>query len=341
MIADFRSDTLTMPTDEMRQVMAEAPLGDDVFMEDPSINALEEKIAAMFGMEAAIFCPSGTMTNQIAIKLHTRPGDELICDQNSHIYLYEGGGIAANSGVQVQLVKGDRGRISLNQVKALVKADDPHFPNTSLVCTENTSNKGGGSIYRIEDLKELSDFCRSQGLAFHLDGARVFNAINEANYGAKDLGQLYDSISVCFSKGLGAPVGSALISTKANIHKARRIRKSFGGGMRQAGMLAAAASYALDHHVDRMKEDHRRAKLLESELSKIDWIKHIPPVDTNIVVIELEESYPSAGLIEALKQENVLAVNFGLQKIRLVTHLDIDDSKTQMAISAFNKLSPS
>jgi len=338
MRADFRSDTLTQPTEAMREAMNSAPLGDDVFNEDPSIIALEEKVAKLFGKEAALFCPSGTMTNQIAIRMHTQPGDEVICDQLSHIYLYEGGGIAHNSGASVRLLNGDRGRLSLDQVKSAVNPDDPHFPKSRLLSLENTCNKGGGSIYALSQMRELSLYCRENDLGIHLDGARLFNAIVESDYDTSDVGECFDSISVCFSKGLGAPVGSALISSRENIHRARRIRKVFGGGMRQAGMLAAAASFALENHIDRLKEDHKRAKTLEQELSALPYVRSIAPVDTNIVILEIDNTKDSVALMTQLAERGVQTVGFGPQKIRLVTHLDLDDQIIEYSDKVFREL---
>ncbi len=327
-----------MPTPAMKEAMAKAELGDDVFGEDTSINALEEKVAALFGAEAALFCPSGTMCNQIAIRMHTQPGDDVICDKRSHIYQYEGGGIAANAGASVSLLNGDRGRLSAEQVKKAIKVDDPHFPSSRLVSLENTCNKGGGSVYELKQMEEIADLCKEHDLKLHMDGARLFNAMVEADYGPSDLGAIFDSISICFSKGLGAPVGSALISSKENIYRARRIRKVFGGGMRQAGSLAAAASYALDHHVERLKEDHKRAKTLAEALREVSFIEEIAPVSTNIVILKVHDSYESESLLKDLETRGVLAVPFGPGHIRLVTHLDIDDQKLNYCVKVFEDL---
>ena len=257
---DFRSDTVTRPTPGMLAFMQSAPVGDDVFGEDPSIISLERITAAKFGMEAGLFCPSGTMTNQLAIKTHTQAGDEVICDELSHIYQYEGGGIAFNSGCSVKLLHGDRGRVTAEQVLAGINAQDVHKPITSLVSLENTSNRGGGACYDFNEFKNIKNITEQHGLALHLDGARLFNAIVYKQEAAIDYGKIFDSISICLSKGLGAPVGSVLIGSHSFITKARRWRKVFGGGMRQAGYLAAAGIYAMDHHVDRLADDHKNAK---------------------------------------------------------------------------------
>ena len=266
MFIDFRSDTVTRPTPAMLNAMMEAPVGDDVFGEDPSVNNLEKRAAEMFGMEAGLFCPSGTMTNQIAIKCHTQPGDEVICDSTAHIYQYEGGGIAFNSGASVKLLSGDRGRISAQQVKEAINPDDVHRAHTSLVCLENTSNRGGGSCYDINNIKEIKKVCTEAGLPLHLDGARLFNAIVAKEENVLDYGRLFNSISICLSKGLGAPVGSVLLGTNTFIKKARRIRKVFGGGMRQAGYIAAAGLYALQNNISRLTNDHAAAKQIADAL---------------------------------------------------------------------------
>src|SRR5690348_7547335 len=305
MIIDFRSDTVTKPTEGMLAAMASAKVGDDVFGEDPSINELETLAANMFGMEAAIFCPSGTMTNQIGIKCHTQPGDEIICDESSHVYQYEGGGIAFNSGASVKLLNGDRGRITADQVKASINPDDAHRARTSVVSLENTSNRGGGSCYEFADMKKIGEVCREHKLAFHLDGARVWNAIVAKNETTKQYGELFDSISICLSKGLGAPVGSLLLGKKDFIKKARRVRKVFGGGMRQAGFLAAAGTYALQNHIQRLKEDHAHAKQIADALSEKSFVKQVLPVETNIIIFEVRGPLTAARLVERLKENNI------------------------------------
>ncbi|MES1224077.1 MAG: GntG family PLP-dependent aldolase, partial [Bacteroidota bacterium] len=270
MLIDFRSDTVTKPTKGMLDAMMKANVGDDVFGEDPSINELESYAAALFSMEEGLFCPSGTMTNQIAIKCHTQPGDEVICDESAHIYQYEGGGIAFNAGASVKLLNGDRGRITAEQVAASINADDVHKARTSLVCLENTSNRGGGSCYDFEEIKKIKEVCGANNLDFHLDGARLFNALVAKKETAKQYGEVFDSISICLSKSLGCPVGSVLLGKKDFIKKARRVRKAFGGGMRQAGFLAAAGIYALNNHITRLAEDHTHARLIADALSRKD-----------------------------------------------------------------------
>jgi threonine aldolase len=323
MLIDFRSDTVTKPTPGMLQAMMNAKTGDDVFGEDPSVNELEQMAASMFGMEAALFCPSGTMTNQIAIKCHTQPGDEVICDESAHVYQYEGGGIAFNSGASVKLLNGDRGRITADQVKAGINLDDVHKPSTSLVCLENTSNRGGGSCYDFEEIKRIKKVCKDNNLKFHLDGARLFNALVAKNETTKQYGEVLDSISVCLSKGLGCPVGSLLLGKKDFIKKARRVRKVFGGGMRQAGFLAAAGIYALQNHVDRLKEDHLHAKQISEEIARISFVNKMLPVETNIIIFELNNSMPASALVSKLKEQGILCYAISPSQVRLVVHLDI------------------
>ena len=303
-----------------------AQVGDDVFGDDPTVNALEAKAAAMFGMEAALFCASGTMANQIAIKAHTQPGDEVICHKLSHVYYYEGGGIAMNSGASVCLLEGDQGRITAADVAAHINPPaDPHRPLTRLVSAENTMNKGGGSIYDFNELKAIEKVCRENGLKFHLDGARLFNALVETSETPVDYGKIFDSISICISKGLGAPVGSVLIGDKEFIRKARRIRKVFGGGMRQAGYLAAACIYAIDNHVERLREDHLRAKQLETTLNSLSYIEAVIPVQTNLVFFSLKPSMPVDKFLSNLRKNDIYAMALAPQQVRFVTHLDITD----------------
>lgn len=325
MIIDLRSDTVTKPSKAMLDAMFIAPVGDDVFNEDPTVLALEEKAAKLFGKEAALFCPSGTMTNQIAIKCHTQPGDELICDVNSHIYNYEGGGISSNSGVQAKLVNGDRGRITAKHIEDNINADYDWLTHTALVCLENTVNRAGGSYYDLNTMKSIKAMCDEKQLPLHLDGARVFNAIVENDYSTMDIGNQFNSISICLSKGLGAPVGSLLLGTKPFIKKARRVRKVFGGGMRQAGFLAAAGIYALDNNINRLKEDHKRAKEIGNVLSTLSFVESVMPVDTNIVIFNLTDKYTAASFEEALKPFDIKLAAFGKQTIRFVTHLDFTD----------------
>ena len=325
MIIDLRSDTVTQPTPGMLEAMHRAPVGDDVFGEDPTINRLEEMAAAMFGMENAIFCPSGTMTNQIAIKCHTQPGDEVICDELSHVYQYEGGGIAFNAGASVRLLQGDRGRINKDLIASSVNnPDDVHKPISRLVVVENTANRGGGSCYEWNDLEEMSSTSKALRLSYHLDGARLFNAIVATGQKAQEYGRIFDSISICLSKGLGAPVGSLLLGKKDFIKKARRVRKAFGGGMRQAGSLAAAGIYALEHHVDRLKTDHQHAKSIEEILKGQSFINGISPVQTNIVIAECDPAFDMKGFIEKMKNHGVKFLAISSNKFRMVTHLNID-----------------
>jgi threonine aldolase len=336
MTVDLRSDTVTKPTAAMLEAMMSARVGDDVYAEDPTVAGLEERTANLFGKEAALFCPSGTMTNQIAIKCHTQPGDELIAESNSHIYHYEGGGIAFNSSVQARLVEGDRGRLSASQIEGCINASYDWLANTSLVSLENTVNKAGGSYYSLESMKQIKALCDEKKLPLHLDGARIFNAIVEAGYSAAEVGQAFDSISVCLSKGLGAPVGSLLLGSKAFVSKARRVRKVMGGGMRQAGFLAAAGLYALDHHVERLKEDHSRARQMGAALAAMPYVKEVMPVDTNIVIFHLA-NMTAAEFEEKLKPHQIKVSAFGKQTVRLVTHLDFTDTMLDHTIDVFRK----
>jgi threonine aldolase len=336
MIIDFRSDTVTKPTPAMLEAMMNAKVGDDVFGEDPSINELENLSAEMFGMEAGIFCPSGTMTNQIAIKCHTEPGDEVICDESAHVYQYEGGGIAFNSGASVKLLTGDRGRINAGQIKASINPDDNHKAHTSLVCIENTSNRGGGSCYNFEEIKQIKNVCQQNNLKFHLDGARLFNALVEKNETPKQYGEIFDTISICISKGLGCPVGSLLMGKKDFIKKARRIRKVFGGGMRQAGFLAAAGIYALQNHVERLKEDHEHARQIAETLEKKNFVKMVLPVETNIIIFELDDSITARELVAKWKEKNVLGYAIASNRVRLVVHLDVTKEMVNRTIEIIN-----
>lgn len=335
---DLRSDTVTQPDQAMKEVMIKAPLGDDVLGDDPSIIALEEKAARRFGKEAALFCPSGTMTNQIAIKVHTNAPGEVICDELSHIYWYEGGGIGFNSGCSVRLIKGDRGRFKAEDVKAAINADDVHFPKSQLVSLENTCNKGGGSIWDQNEVKGIAELCRKEHLPLHLDGARMYNAIVASGIEEREFAEPYDSISLCLSKGLGCPVGSLLIGSKDFIYQARRIRKVLGGGMRQAGLLAAAGSYALDNNVSRLQEDHQNAKILSEALEKKSFVKSITPVETNILIFELNDDMPAEKMLEKLADHNIQAVGMGHQKIRFVTHLHIGEQEMDRILKVVKRL---
>mgnify|MGYP001175592925 CR=1 FL=1 len=327
MMIDLRSDTVTRPTPGMLDAMMHAKVGDDVFGEDPAINDLENYAAGLFNKEAALFCTSGTQANQIAVKAHTQPGDEVILDRLAHIYYYEGGGVAFHSGCSVCLLEGDRGRITTRQVSEHINpADDPHRPLSRLVCIENTMNKGGGAIYDFDELIAIQHVCRENGLKYHLDGARLFNAIVETGRKPAEFGNLFDSISICLSKGLGAPVGSLLLGDKDFILKARRIRKVFGGGMRQAGFLAAAGKYALLNHVDRLREDHRRARQIGDMLKKLPFVTDIVPIDTNMIFFHLDDSVPSDTFLAKLREKDIHALALSPQVVRFVTHLDITDT---------------
>ncbi len=338
MITDLRSDTFTKPTAAMLDAMFKAPVGDDVFGEDPSVNELEAKAAALFGMEAALFCASGTMTNQIAIKCHTQPGDEVICDKSSHVYIYEGGGIAFNSGSQVKAIDGNRGRITADQVTESINPDDPHRARTSLVSLENTANRGGGACYNFTDLESIRDVCSKYNLGFHLDGARIWNALVAKKETPIQYGQLFDSISICLSKGLGAPIGSLLLGKQPFIKQARRFRKVFGGGMRQAGYLAAAGIYALDHHIERLEEDHRHVSQIAEALKKKDFVGNILGPETNILIFEVCNSYTPVSFCNKLRQHKILCMPISATQVRMVTHLDISAEMVSNLIQVIETL---
>ena len=336
---DFRSDTVTKPTEGMLAAMFTAKVGDDVFGEDETVNALEHKAANMFGMEAAMFCPSGTMTNQIAIKCFTQPLDEVITDQTAHVYRYEGGGIMFNSGASVRLLNGDRGRITAEMIEEEINpVGNVHHPHSSLVVLENTVNRGGGSCYTLKEIEPIYHLCKLKGMKLHLDGARIFNALSATGDHPENYGQYFDGISVCLSKGLGAPVGSVLLASKETIKYARRVRKVMGGGMRQAGFLAAAGIYALDNHVERLSQDHHHAKLLGEVLLDLPFVQSIMPVDTNIIIFQLNEHKDADHLVNQLKEKGILCGTFGKQMIRFVTHLDITEDKVHQAILILKSL---
>ncbi len=338
MITDLRSDTFTKPSSQMLKAMMEAPVGDDVFGEDPSVNQLEAFVAEIFGMEAALFCPSGTMTNQIAIKCHTIHGEEVICESLSHVYIYEGGGIASNSGCQVKPIAGDRGRITADQVRELINPDDIHKPRTSLVSIENTANRGGGSCYNFADIQNIKEVCLKNNLKFHLDGARLWNAMIAQNERPKKYGEIFDSISICLSKGLGAPVGSVLLGKTDFIKKARRARKVFGGGMRQAGFMAAAGIYALENNIDRLAEDHHHAKEIAAALLKKEFIGKILPVETNILIFEVREAFTAASFAEYLKNEEVYCIPISSTQVRMVTHLDVTAEMVKRLVEVIRRM---
>jgi threonine aldolase len=336
MIVDLRSDTVTKPTPGMLEAMFNAKVGDDVFGEDETINELEEKAAAIFGMEAGIFCPSGTMTNQIAIKCFTQPLDELIADQTAHVYRYEGGGIAFNSGVSTRLLNGYRGIITAEMIEPEINADNIHYPHTSLVVLENTVNKGGGSCYTLDQIKPIAELCKAKDLKLHLDGARIFNALVHTGDNAADYGKCFDGISVCLSKGLGAPVGSVFLADKTTIKYARRIRKVFGGGMRQAGFLAAAGIYALDHHVERLKIDHAHAQILADELANCGWVANVLPQETNIVLFDTVE--PANIILKKLEENGIKALSTDKHRIRFVLHLDVHPEQVEHVVGILKSL---
>ena len=338
MTIDFRSDTVTCPSPAMMDAIKNAPVGDDVFGEDPSINSLEAFAADMFGMESGLFCPSGTMTNQIAIKCHTQPAEEVICERQSHIYQYEGGGIAFNSGCQVKLIEGNRGRISADQVVAAINPDDIHKAKSRLVSLENTANRGGGSCYEMDEIIKIRKVCDENGLNLHLDGARLFNALVAKKQNPKDFGKLFDSISICLSKSLGAPVGSILLGKNDFIKKARRFRKIMGGGMRQAGIIGAAGLYALQHNIDRLAIDHEHARQIAEVLSTKTFVENIYPVETNIIIFNVAASYAAKRLVEDLKKNHILTVAISENQIRMVTHLDITAAMVNMTCEVIGRL---
>ena len=320
---DLRSDTVTRPSPAMLEAMMQAKVGDDVFAEDETVNALQLYAGDMFGMEAALFCPSGTMTNQIAIKIHTQAGEEIICHDLAHVYLYEGGGIAFNSGCSVRLITGNNGRFTAKDVEENINKEDIHFPRTRLVCIENTVNKGGGACWDLDELKKIKQVCTDHNLALHLDGARLFNALVAKNHDPRLFGTIFNTISICLSKGLGAPVGSLLLGSKEHIYKAKRIRKVFGGGMRQAGFLAAAGLYALQNNIDRLEIDNKRAAIIAEALSKKSFIESILPVETNIVIFKIKDEFLVENFLVVLQQHHIKAVSMGKNKVRFVMHLDI------------------
>jgi threonine aldolase len=339
MIADLRSDTFTKPSPAMLEAMFNASVGDDVFGEDPTINKLEAMSAEMFGMQAALFCPSGTMTNQIAIKCHTQPGDEVICDKVSHVYIYEGGGIAFNSGCQVKALDGERGRITADMVIESTNPDDVHKAKTSLVSLENTANRGGGSCYEFTEIQAIKEVCSTNKLNFHLDGARLWNALVAKNESPKQYGEVFDSISICLSKGMGTPVGSLLLGKTDFIKQARRVRKVFGGGMRQAGYLAAAGIYALENNIERLAEDHRHAKEIATALTKKDFVGKIMPVETNIVIFEITGSaYTAKTFCEKLATYEILCLSISTTQVRMVTHLDFTKEMLKNLIEVIEAL---
>ena len=335
MIIDLISDTVTKPTAKMLEVMMHAKVGDDVFKSDPTVNELQEKAAKMFGMEDALFFPSGTMANQTAIKLHTQPGDKLICDKYAHVYNYEGGGAAFNSGVTCKLIDGQRGMFTAKQLEeAVAGRSDIHVPYSRLVCIENTTNKGGGACWDFSELEKLQKISKENNLAFHLDGARLFNALVAKNESPEQYGELFDTISICLSKGLGAPIGSILLGSKKDIAKALRIRKLFGGAMRQVGFLAAAGIYALDNHINRLAEDHQKAKEIGVVLEALSYVTKLETIETNIVIFYVDEKIGAANFIQKMKDKNILLTPMGEGRIRIVTHLDYTNEMHDVVLNA-------
>ena len=323
---DLRSDTVTNPTLGMVEAMQNAKLGDDVYAEDPTVNALQARLAKMFGKDKGLFFPTGTMANQAAIKLHTQPGEQVICDKYAHIYNYEGGGVSFNSGVSCKLVDGQRGMMTAQQVmEAINPPDFYHSPLTTLVALENTTNKGGGACWDFQEIKNIKSVCETHNLGLHLDGARLWNALETTNESPTEYGAVFDTISVCLSKGLGCPIGSVLIGNEAIMEKALRVRKMLGGGMRQVGVLAAAGLYALDHHRTRLADDHIKAKSIGETLQKSDYVAEVQPIETNIVIFELAAHINPETLMNSLKSKNILISNMGGGKLRMVTHLDYTD----------------
>ncbi|WP_397446058.1 threonine aldolase family protein [Polaribacter sp. R77954] len=336
MIIDLISDTVTKPTPAMLEAMLQAKVGDDVFKMDPTVNELEKKVAKLFGMEDALFFPSGTMANQTAIKIQTQPGDLVICDKYAHIYNYESGGVAFNSGVTCKLVDGNRGMFTAQQINEMASAQPQiYLPYTKMICIENTTNKGGGACWDFEELKKIKKIAQKNNLNYHLDGARLFNALVAKKESPKQYGQLFDTISVCFSKGLGAPIGSMLLGSQKNISRALRIRKLLGGGMRQVGFLAAAANYAIDNHVDRLAEDHKKAKEIAEVLKGCNFITKIEPVETNILIFYVDDKIGADNFIKTMAAKNILLTPMGEGKIRIVTHLDYTDAMHEILLKEF------
>lgn len=339
MLIDLRSDTVTKPGSEMLNAMMEARVGDDVYKEDPTVNELESYVAELFGMDEALFFPTGSMANQAAIKLHTQPGDQLICDKYAHVYNYEGGGASFNSGVSCKLVDGHRGMFTAEQAKACINPPDfYHSPRTSLIAVENTTNKGGGACWDFSELIKLRSLCTEHKLGYHLDGARIWNALVAREENARQYGELFDTISVCFSKGLGAPVGSMLIGRKDLMKDAIRIRKILGGGMRQVGYLAAAAQYALENNVERLASDHQKARELGTVLKELEHVKQVEPIETNILIFELKSGIDEQGFIDKLKEAGILIIAMGGGKLRMVTHLDYSDTMHEKVLSTLKAI---
>lgn len=334
MTIDLRSDTVTKPTAEMLQRIIQAETGDDVYKEDPTVNKLEEKMASLFGMDSALFFPTGSMANQAAIKLHTQPGEQLICDKWAHVYNYEGGGVSFNSGVSCRLVDGNRGMITAGQVEEHINPPDfYHSPLTTLVCLENTTNKGGGACYDFNEMKNIRTVCDAHGLGLHLDGARLFNALVAKKEDPKAYGKIFDTISVCLSKGLGTPLGTVLIGKQSLMKNAIRVRKVLGGGMRQVGFMAAAGMYALDHHVERLAEDHKRATEISEVLRNQRYVASVEPTETNIVIFTLNSEFSEENFMKDLSEKSIRISTMGRGKLRVVTHYDYTSEMHQYFLS--------
>lgn len=338
MTIDLRSDTVAKPSKAMLEAIMHAKVGDDVFREDESVNQLETRVAKMFGKPSALFFPSGTMANQTAIKLHTNPGDQVICDKYAHIYNYESGGAAFNSGVSCKLIDGERGMFTAQQVIDAINPEAYYYSPSRLVEIENTANRGGGSCWDFNEILKIKSVCNNRNLGFHLDGARLWNALVEKNETTEQYGKVFDTISVCFSKGLGCPVGSILVGDEAIMKNAIRIRKVFGGNMRQSGYLAAAALYALDNNIDRLLEDHIKAKEIGNALSKLPIIKTVEPVETNIVIFELDKDVNEKDFIQKLTEKNIRIIGMGTNKLRIVTHLDYTDAMHEKFIGVLKNI---
>ena len=339
MIIDLRSDTVTKPTKGMLDTMLSAEVGDDVYKEDPSVNALETRLADMFGMDDALYFPTGSMANQAALKLHTNPGEQVICDKYAHIYNYEGGGASFNSGISCKLIDGHRGMFTAKQAEMSINPPDfYHSPLTALIAIENTTNKGGGACWDFNELKAIKQVAKTHKLGYHLDGARLWNALVAKGESPKQYGKLFDTISVCLSKGLGCPMGSVLIGNKELMQGALRVRKILGGGMRQVGFAAAAGLYALDNHFERLSEDHKKAKEIGEVLSKLASIKKVEPIETNIIIFELNDNVDENQFLNNLIEKGIHIIGMGSNKLRIVTHLDYTDDMHEMLLKELKSL---
>ncbi len=339
---DLRSDTVTKPTPEMRAAIANAEVGDDVFNQDPTVIRLQETVAAMFGKETALFVPSGTMSNQIGVRIHTQPGDELLCDADCHIYNYEAGGPAVLAGVTCRTLDGDFGILDVSQLEDKKRPINEHLVKTRLVCLENTHNRGGGKVYPLEKIQAISQWARQNDLAMHLDGARLWNAIVATGIPAKDWAEPFDTVSVCFSKGLGAPIGSALLGPKDLMAKARFVRKQYGGGMRQVGIAAAGALYAVENHIDRLADDHQNAQIIAKAIVDIPGLRlHPPEIETNLIWFHIDPDLgTSQQIVDALKENGVLMHKLGPYTIRACTHLDVTEQQAKQVAEIIGKVIP-